>query len=197
MADRYSNFAALEASERKGEDWNVKIADRGTAIVILAPHGGFIEPGTSQIAEAIAGDQYSYYCFEGLRPGRPHRDLHITSHRFDEPQGLHLASASRTALAIHGRADADDPVRIWLGGRHTQLKEQVATAMDSAGFGSTAAPNGLSAMNRENICNRGTDGAGVQLELPRALRTRLINEPPVLEQFAVALRIALTTAGFD
>jgi phage replication-related protein YjqB (UPF0714/DUF867 family) len=53
-------------------------------VAIIAPHGGKIEPGTSEIAAAIAGDDYSLYRFQGLRD-RPREELHITSAKFDEP----------------------------------------------------------------------------------------------------------------
>ena len=35
-------------------------------IVIIAPHGGGIEPGTSELAIAIAGEELSFAVFEGL-----------------------------------------------------------------------------------------------------------------------------------
>ncbi|MEW4468965.1 poly-gamma-glutamate hydrolase family protein [Parasphingorhabdus sp. JC815] len=50
-------------------------------------HGGWIEPGTSEIAESIAGTEYSFYDFEALRHGA-HEDYHRTSHKFDEPKAL-------------------------------------------------------------------------------------------------------------
>jgi phage replication-related protein YjqB (UPF0714/DUF867 family) len=37
------------------------------ALAILAPHGGGIEPGTSELAEAVAGEGLSFYAFEGLK----------------------------------------------------------------------------------------------------------------------------------
>lgn len=190
MQDRYPNFAALAQAERRGEDYDFRLVDRGTAIVIIAPHGGFIEPGTTEIAEAIAGDDFSFYSFEGLRPGRPHRDLHITSHKFDEPHAQRLVQSSQTALAVHGRADNESEA-IWMGGRHAPLKAKVAAALDEAGFCSATAPKALAAQDRANICNRGTEGAGVQLELPRSLRDRLVAEPALRRHFASAVRDAL------
>ncbi len=194
MADRYSSFKTLAAAERRGEDYDFRAVDRGKAVVLVAPHGGFIEPGTSEIAEAIAGDDLSLYVFEGLRPKRPHGDLHITSHLFDEPEGLKLVSGCVTALAIHGRADRGDPDRSWLGGRNVQLKELVSAALNKERFPSIDAPAGLAAQSVKNICNRGTMNAGVQIELPRSLRARLIDEPELLGRFAIAVRNALLCA---
>ena len=42
-------------------------------------------PLSDAIAAAIAGTDFSYYCFRGCKPEKNGR-LHITSHRFDEPE---------------------------------------------------------------------------------------------------------------
>ena len=83
MADRYRNFAQLRKGETEGIDYRICIRERVSFAVIIAPHGGRIEPGTFEIAAAIAENIHSLYCFEGLR-NRPHRDLHIRSTCFDE-----------------------------------------------------------------------------------------------------------------
>jgi phage replication-related protein YjqB (UPF0714/DUF867 family) len=44
---------------------------------VIAPDGGSIEPGTSEIALKIAGLDFSFYAFEGRR--KQHNNcLHIT-----------------------------------------------------------------------------------------------------------------------
>jgi phage replication-related protein YjqB (UPF0714/DUF867 family) len=53
-------------------------------VAVIAPHGGGIEPGTSELATAIAGDDFSLYLFEGLKSAG-NGELHITSTNFDEP----------------------------------------------------------------------------------------------------------------
>jgi phage replication-related protein YjqB (UPF0714/DUF867 family) len=190
LADLYPNFAALAESELAEIDYQIWFEDRGTPIVILAPHGGFIEPGTSKIAKCIAGDDLSFYAFEGLRD-RPHGDLHITSSRFDEPMGLQLISSAETAIAIHGRADAGDPKTISLGGRNNALGDAVASCLKEAGFPVAAAPSDLAGRDPANICNRGTSGAGVQLELPRTLRDALVRDEAKLRSFSDAVRMAI------
>lgn len=84
MADNYGNFDELRRGEWNGINFRVSLTKRNSSVAIIAPHGGWIEPGTSEIGAAVAGDDCNLYCFEGLR-NRPHGDLHITSHRFDEP----------------------------------------------------------------------------------------------------------------
>ena len=85
----------------EGVDFSIRVMPRETSAAIIAPHGGMIEPGTSDIAAAIAGNDYGLYCFEGLRD-RPHRDLHITSANFREPKCVELVAGCDLVVAVHG-----------------------------------------------------------------------------------------------
>lgn len=194
MADRYQRFEDLAAAMELEVDYRIRSEDRGTHVVILAPHGGFIEPETAEIAEAIAGTDFSFYAFEALKAGA-HGDFHITSHRFDEPGALDLVGRSFTAVAIHGRKD-DGSDTVWLGGRATSLRDTIGVSLREAGF--EAIPNeSLPGIHESNICNRTRSGEGVQLELPRSLRRRLADEPTVLHDFCVAIRNAIHSASAD
>lgn len=185
MADRYLTFDELAANERSGIDYRIRVEDRGTPFVILAPHGGSIEPHTSEIAEAIAGTDLSFYAFEALKDG-VHGNFHITSHRFDEPKALDLVGRSWTAVAIHGRRN-DGSQAIWLGGRAIGLRDAIGASLREAGF--EAQPNQrLPGLDRANICNRTLSGEGVQLELSRSLRRRLVIEVALLQAFFQAIR---------
>lgn len=75
--DWYECFSQLERKEREGIDFRRLAVDRASAIAVVAPHGGEIEPHTSIIARTIAGQTLSLYLFEGLRPHRDHCELHI------------------------------------------------------------------------------------------------------------------------
>ena len=191
MADCYRSFTALDADERRGIDYRIQLQDRGTAIVVIAPHGGGVEPGSSEIAMAIARNDYSFYTFEGLRRGRPHRCLHITSPLFDEPQGLELISTADTAIAIHGCVDGDNPQTIWAGGRADELRDAIASSLVASGFHTRNAVGGLAGREAANICNRGTLRAGVQLELPWTMRDNLRCDQMALQRFSDAVRQAL------
>ncbi|QXT39039.1 poly-gamma-glutamate hydrolase family protein [Gymnodinialimonas ceratoperidinii] len=191
MVDRYATFADLAAASVPDVDYRIKAEDRGTPVVILAPHGGTIEPETAEIAEAIAGEDYSFYAFEALNPGA-HGDFHITSHRFDEPGALEIVGGAYTAVAIHGRKD-DGTDTVWLGGRATDLRDAIGTALQDAGF--DAAPNEtLPGIHETNICNRTRSGEGVQLELPMTLRRSLASDRAALERFCTAIRTAIEAA---
>lgn len=190
MGDRYASFAELSAKEKRGEAWEIRSAARDSAILLLAPHGGLIEPGTSQIARGIAADTRSFYCFEGLQK-RPHGDLHIKSERFDEPAALALLAASEVAVAIHGRADRDDPSTILMGGRATLLRDTISARLAADGFGTAVAGGHLAGLSSANICNKAGSGAGVQLELPKTLRDLLLADPDHLQAFCEAVRSVL------
>jgi phage replication-related protein YjqB (UPF0714/DUF867 family) len=187
MNDRYHSFAQLAAAESEGIDYRIRIAERQSPVLVLAPHGGWIEPGTSELAAAIAESAFSLYCFEGLVEGCYAR-LHITSHRFDEPKASALVAAAAVVVAIHGRLDRDDPEAVWMGGRDTGLRDAIGAALIAAGFAATADGHEFPAESRENICNRGRSGAGVQLELPRTLRDAFARDAGWMNAFAAALR---------
>ncbi|MEH6507392.1 MAG: poly-gamma-glutamate hydrolase family protein [Sulfitobacter litoralis] len=195
MADRYPDFATLAAAHEAGKDYQITVKDRGTPVVILAPHGGTIEPETAQIAQAVAADDLSFYLFEALHPGA-HGDFHITSHRFDEPNALTLVARSVTSVAVHGRNN-DGTDAVWLGGRAEGLRDAIGDALRDAGFAAelnTALPG----VHPTNICNRTLSGAGVQLELSRSLRHALSEDTAMMDRFSAALRKAITKADtFD
>lgn len=189
--DWYANFAELSAREVENVDYSISVADRRSAIAVVAPHGGFIEPGTSQLTKAIAGENFSSYIFSGLQHGRHHRELHITSTNFDEKTCLDLLSRTKTVLGIHGRSDGDDPETIFLGGKDLTLRSKIEAEFKRGGFKSTGNGHRLPGVEPGNICNRGTLSAGVQLEIPRTLRDRLVVDEALRRRFVECVRTAL------
>ena len=75
--DRYAGFAELAGHERLGTDYRIRLRSACPAFAIVAPHGGGIEPGTSELAEAVSGEQLSFYAFEGLKRAG-NAALHVT-----------------------------------------------------------------------------------------------------------------------
>ena len=67
MPDRYPNFAMLAACEDEGADFQVRYRLADSPVTVIAPHGGGIEAGTSELAEAVAGREHWFYAFEGIR----------------------------------------------------------------------------------------------------------------------------------
>lgn len=193
MIDRYQSFAALAAREREGVHYRIRVVPRPSPVAVLAPHGGFIEPGTSQAAHEIAGDHFSLYCFESLALRARGDGLHITSTRFDEPQALGLVAGARVVIGVHGRKDGSDEASVWVGGLHEAFRDAVSAALLASGFRARSVGEGHPLAGRDpmNICNRGRDGAGVQLEIPRALRMSFEKDAARCQSFGAAVRQAL------
>jgi phage replication-related protein YjqB (UPF0714/DUF867 family) len=61
MMDKYSKFAELENNEEEHEDYTVLYRELHSKIAIMTPHGGGIKPGTVDIADALAGGDYTFY----------------------------------------------------------------------------------------------------------------------------------------
>lgn len=57
--DIYLNFNQLAEKESK-ESYRILKVDKDSSVVVVAPHGGGIEPGTSEITREIAGKSLSY-----------------------------------------------------------------------------------------------------------------------------------------
>jgi phage replication-related protein YjqB (UPF0714/DUF867 family) len=163
--DMYRNFEELKAAEPAGA-WRVVHEPRGSAVVVVAPHAGGIERGTSEVALAIAHDDLSFYLFEGLK-AEANSDLHITSDRFDEPTGVELVQNTTTVVAVHGAAGQAQVV--YVGGLNDSFGAKVRQKLEAAGFDVQDHAR-MQGRAPSNICNRGKSGKGVQLELTMALR---------------------------
>lgn len=193
MADLYDSFETLAAREIADVHYRIHVLARPSPIAVVAPHGGLIEPGTSEVAAAIAADCFSLYCFESLTLRRKGEGLHITSTRFDEPQALKLVSQSDVAIGVHGRKDGADADAVWVGGLHEPLRDAICDALLQNGFCARAVGEGhrLAGRDPANICNRSRRGAGVQIEMPKALRIRFVADAAQRHAFAEAVRMAL------
>lgn len=193
---KYRSFEELSAVETEGVDFRVRKRVGHSGVAVISIHGGGIEPGTTEIAEAVARDRHSFYTFSGLKPVG-NFDLHITSRRFDEPRGEELVAEATTVLSIHGCGD--DVPMIYIGGQNVELRRKVETALVDAGFKVRKAVRfpGLSPMN---ICNRCRSGEGVQLEFCAGLRRMMFENlgrpdrkkpTPLFDRLVEALRAAL------
>ncbi len=168
-ARTFRNFADLARAHVRGRDYEITVRRRhDSPIAVIAPHGGEIEDGTSEIATAIAGHEHNLYLFEGVRASRNYFSLHLTSHLFDEPECLGLISACATVIAIHGCAGAEP--KVLLGGRDTALRDRLAGALLAMQIGAETGGHRFPATQVTNICNRGAREQGVQIELTDPLR---------------------------
>ena len=201
--DVYRNFADLSETEREDIDFRISAVKReGSSTVIVAPHGGAIEPGTSEMAKEVANNDLSLFIFEGKK-AKGNKSLHITSTNFDEPRCVELVKESDTVIAIHGEGSTE--LSVFLGGRDDELGAQLKAALERYGYAVKTHGNiDLHGLAAANICNRGRHGIGVQLELSSGLRqtfflsltTKGRKKPTkALVRFAAAVREGLHTAG--
>jgi len=173
--DRYRCFDELRRHEIEGRDYRIRLRTGVTGFAVMAPHGGKIERGTSQLAEAIAGAEHTFYAFEGIKSANNHR-LHITSDRFDEPRALAAAGQAQTVMTIHGAKGAER--LIYTGGLDQVLEERVSGALTAVGFTAMHDPSPTrQGRGATNLCNRGRRGRGIQIELAQGLRKQLFDPP--------------------
>lgn len=126
-----------------------------------------IEAGTSEIATCIADDEYNLFSFEGHKLSGSNRDLHITSHQFDHPDCLAMAARCDIVLSVHGCIGES---QIHVGGRDVELGARLARELADAGFSVEAPSRKYPGRHPRNICNRGSQGKGAQLEITHDLR---------------------------
>ncbi len=171
MQDKYDSFAALEAGgEIADQDYNTTVHERPqSGVLIIAPHGGSIEIGTTELAQLIAGSDYSLFAFNGLKLRGRNRDLHITSHHFDHPECVALAARHAIVLGVHGCKG--DSSQIYVGGLDDALAALLTARLEAAGLPVAAAGHKYPGRNPLNICNRGARARGAQLEFTADLRS--------------------------
>ena len=191
MADQFKTFAELAQKTRENRDWRVISCDRQSSTLVAAPHAGRAEPHTGKIAKAIAGTTHSLYVFETLKSG-----LHITSHKFDEPRAVAQASRHSRVVTIHGcnnmrSATAD----VFVGGLDIALRDGVICELREVGF-VVLVDRWTRGTACDNICNRGSSGCGVQLEVSRRLRNHLgnVHNTTLRDSFSTAIQRAIKAA---
>jgi phage replication-related protein YjqB (UPF0714/DUF867 family) len=187
-ADKFPSLAALK--EQLGTDvFRKRVCDRRSDITIIAPHGGFIEAGTSAIAKAIAGRRYNLFDFQGLQRENP-LDLHVTATNFRDRQLTGLLDKSIAAVSIHGMGEQHHK-DIWLGGLNGKLKGLVLEKLRERRFDVNPDSPMYRGESPRNVVNLARN-QGVQLELSNELLAELF----VKTRFTTGGRCPKTTARF-
>ncbi len=184
--DKYPGLAALMADNTEGLDYSREVYDRGSAITVLAPHGGDIEMTTARLARRTALKDLNLYIFNGWG-GPDSGRLHVTSSRFDDPDAVRLASSSSLGISYH--AQTDRGAWVCVGGANTRAAELVTGRLREAGFAAETPCRRLPGTSGKNIVNRPLYG-GVQLELTLRLLDRLEKNGEELSRFTGAVRQA-------
>jgi phage replication-related protein YjqB (UPF0714/DUF867 family) len=170
MVDTYSNFQELQLNEDPSAyDINPKPIPF-MRVLILTPHGGGIEPGSTELVQYISNkEKYSSYTFDALLSSGNTR-LHITSTNFDEPYALDISSKHWFSLSIHGYGSTSK--HTYIGGADFTMLKKVEAELKKAGFSASSSdtPEGISGTDPDNIVNRNVRGKGVQIEISTAQR---------------------------
>lgn len=176
MKDIYSSYRELAGDQAEGTDFRIVSRAGRSDIVVMAIHGGGIEPATDLLADAIAGQLHGYYAFIGLKPSG-NRELHLASTCFDEPRGVASATEARRVVSIHG--SNIHSLHVGIGGKDEVLKKRLAAGLANFGGSVETLRGGTQGgMHPNNICNRCQRRAGVQLEISRKLRERMFPDFP-------------------
>jgi phage replication-related protein YjqB (UPF0714/DUF867 family) len=198
-ADVYASNSDLYRDRVEGSDFgrrsrrhetvddDLTVRCRVRLSTIVAPHGGGIEPGTSELCLAIAGyhpaslaqtggPTHDYWMLEGLL-STGNDALHVTSTHCDDATALSLCGGARTVLSLHGCSDAAAAGMgaVLVGGRDTQLRILLITHLVGAGFDAVDATSHptLSGVSPANLTNRTLLGAGAQLEITTPVRNAM------------------------
>lgn len=181
--DHYRNFSELAAANAEGKDYSIIVNDTPSRVLVMAFHGGLIEPGTTELGTLIAGDSFDFYSFSGKKNAELHEDsltaadLHLTAAHFDEPKLMGLVAAAEFCVGLHGFGGAEADFCVG-GANEKERKRLVATLAkrfpDLRSCELCCPPyNGVAAKNPVNKCLNG----GVQVEMsPKVRRAVLADE---------------------
>lgn len=200
--DHYKNFAQLKNHHTEEVDFKIEKRSAKTPVLVMAIHGCNIEPGTSELADAVAGSDFSYYNFCGLKTSNTTADssdlklnslLHITSTNFDEPQLLEMTKSAKACLSLHGYQG--DKADFCLGGRDDQLRKAILEKLKIE-FPEYSACDlccppylGLAHKNPVNRCQY----QGAQIEMGPKVREAILKNEPFKTRLSKVLRSVIIT----
>jgi len=173
MTIPYQDYTELVLKALKDRDYRLNLIDRGADFTVIAIHGGGIEPLTSELAAAIAGEEHNLYDFRGIRP-RGNEELRIPARRFDEMHLRELLRRSRVALSVLGVEGPEALVH--LGGRNRRLVRILRRRLMEVGFAVRGPLGPGAAHDPTRFVNWPAEG-GVQTELTRTLRQKMVDGP--------------------
>ena len=202
MTDLYADPDNVEGATYgkrwKRHEWSQVLEEQGTdnpeiQTIVMAIHGGGIEPGTSEIALAAAGYHpatlnpstdgqgvHDFWLFEGLLP-RGNDDLHVTASNYNEPIATELVQNAGRCLSLHGCTDTQAKLSatypmgiIQIGGLDFAFQDLVLAELTAAGIRAEITTNpDLLGEDPQNIGNRTQAGGCVQLEMGTSYRASL------------------------
>lgn len=174
---KYSSFSELSREEKPNIDFKVTYRPCGRSFLITAPHGGAIEPGSTEIAGALAGDQFGLYTFNGLK--RDSSVLYLPSTSFDEPELVRVTKYYGTTISVHIISGTDRLV--YIGGRYRQLVTAINQSLTEKGYEVKSLPETSAAFSMSNFINKTAVG-GVQIEISSKLAEEMFRGPITSER---------------
>ncbi len=184
----YSSYSELRKYQKEGVDFKITESFVESPITIIAPHGGLIEFGTSEIARMIAGTSFNLYLFEGIK-SNSNFELHITSDNFDEPRAIRIMKRSVLGISIHGFKN-DKIELIAIGGANKFVGAKLAIELQKIGINIDFPSTRFKGESLENIVNK-SKNYGVQLELSSRLRENFLSNSDRLIKFCEIIRLVL------
>ncbi|MFF2953470.1 poly-gamma-glutamate hydrolase family protein [Kitasatospora sp. NPDC057965] len=159
---------------------------------VIAPHGGGIEGGTSELCLAIAGYHPAdlsrvpaagpvndFWMFEGLRSSN-NSALHVTSTHNDDTVARAMCAGSLNVLSLHGCTAAQAGLEagaraVLVGGLNATFRQYLTEELTTAGIRAVTASGEeeIAGISPDNICNRSLLGKGAQLEMTTELRAAM------------------------
>lgn len=188
-------------------------------IAVQSFHGGNIEPGSTEIARAVADTLgASWFDVDGHhRGGASFYNFHISSNAVDDPRIINLTRRATTAISLHGALDASPNIDVpgtadgipytFIGGADDTGRDIVHRHLTAAGFNAVDDPDAYPALggraptNAVNKTLTPTRG-GVQIEMSSTQRKNFFtgddhtrpnrgNTTPVFDQYVAALVAAV------
>lgn len=194
--ESYGKWGRVESfnqliSSAKESDYSKTIIDNKADILVMAIHAGSIESGTGELAQAISKyAPVNLYLFSGLFAPDYNQEvlqsgyMHLTSHKFDDPQIIKLAQQSKLCLSLHGYPSNDHDICIG-GGADSKLKQLFKDRLTSYKTCIDCCPPYLG-KNPKNVVNR-CQQKGIQLELSPVIRNKILNDKAFRKELAKSL----------
>lgn len=190
----YANFAELASKNVKGSEYEIVVKTNGSKVLVMSFHGGFVEPGTTELGAAISDKTYDFYTFMALKKGEMDEPsftsstLHLTSAHYDEPQLMKLVTEKDFCLGLHGFGGEE--ADFCVGGGNSEQRKVLVQKL-SKSFPELKSCelccnpfNGVSIKNPINKCRL----QGVQVEMSPKVRKKILSDGEFLGSLSKELR---------
>lgn len=168
--DRFQSMDELLSNVSK-DDYSIEINEvENSQVLIVSPHGGRIEFGTSELSKSIAGNDFSRFDFSGKLIRENFKNLHVTSTKYNLKELTLLNDKSLITISLHGFKNPPGGKFTVIGGLDEVGKELILNELSKNGLEAELATDKFTAVNPENLVNKNKRKMGIQLEISTAQR---------------------------